>query len=139
MSTEIKDLTDRVIKEHRPVETHWHGEGPYHCTCGAEMNAVSEDALRWIFQFHCVSEGIALAQREIERLLAQEREKVRKMCAGAACWLCDEGTPLHKDGIHHKAKDGRATFSMCASTKIRQLDLTKDLASCSREEGGDAK
>ncbi len=65
MSREIKDLTDNVIKEHRPVETHWHGEGPYHCICGAEINAVSEDALRWIFQFHCVSEAIAYAQKEV--------------------------------------------------------------------------
>ena len=53
-----------------------------------------------------------------------EREKVREMCAKAAWnfmtggWMCD-------------AED--------VADEIRQLDLTKELAGSSAEEGGDAK
>jgi hypothetical protein len=164
----VKELTDMVCKEHRLVESHWHGEGPYHCKCGAKVKAVSEDALRWIFQFHCVSEGIAYAQKEIERLLADERkdvlmeilalnsklgctpqegykdladalrdtkhliadirrderEKVREMCA--AC--CDGEGGRDPNGPYEK---GAGQIKRA----IRQLDLTKELAGSSREEG----
>ncbi len=54
-----------------------------------------------------------------------ERERVREMCAGAACCLCEEGIPLHKDGLHHRSEDGSPTFTVCGSIKIRELDLTK--------------
>ncbi len=73
---------------------------------------------------------------EIERLLAQEREKVREMCLGTLRNL----RRLLKD----ISSEGEETFRICgekssalykAEKEIRQLDLTKDLADRSTEEG----
>lgn len=63
---------------------------------------------------------------EIERLLAQEREKVRELCSAALRKIEGGG-------------DGWNFAIARAEMIIRHLDLTKELAPSSREGGGDAK
>ncbi len=83
------------------------------------------------------------AAPEIERLLAEAREKVREMCYKAICPHCAKGNKPLGAGmvwLHFLEKrEGNTTESWsedCKANPIRQLDLTKDLAASSREEKG---
>ncbi len=68
---------------------------------------------------------------EIERLLAQERELMKKRCM----WACER---VASDPPTEEANGFMEGCHECEDA-IRQLDLTKDLAASSREEGGDAR
>ncbi|KKL05759.1 hypothetical protein LCGC14_2602840, partial [marine sediment metagenome] len=70
---------------------------------------------------------------EIERLLAGEREKVREMCVKAVkeMWREDEEMDERERGYIRAVRDGMR--------KIRQLDLTKDLAPSSTDEGKECR
>lgn len=70
---------------------------------------------------------------EIERLLADEWEKVREMCAVVA----DE-FPYSVHGTKKGTRKQECITNQHIADAIRQLDLTKDLAASSREKGGDA-
>jgi hypothetical protein len=68
---------------------------------------------------------------EIKRLLAAEREKVRKMCVVELVQLCGQWEAFTTGELDN---DGVAACHSAVAL-IRQLDLTKALAPSSREEG----
>ena len=85
--------------------------------------------------------------REIERFLADERERVREMCANAgsqragelrdllktieeSCGPCDVDAETERLRMENRAEE----LELVAAG-IRQLDLTEDLAPSSTEEG----
>ncbi|KKM63573.1 hypothetical protein LCGC14_1510180 [marine sediment metagenome] len=86
---------------------------------------------------------------EIERLLADEREKVREMCCSLRCGNCEanhelftvDGHYFHRVPVY--GEDNKTVVKtrsgLCLADAVRQLDLTKELAGSSAEEGGDAK
>ena len=81
---------------------------------------------------------------EVERLLAAERERVRRMCCRVMCFRCAEGNKPFDNGttwLHLLEKKVSSTTKEswnedCEAAAIRQLDLTKDLAPSREEEEG---
>ena len=78
---------------------------------------------------------------EIERLLADEREKVREMCCKVMCVRCAEGNKPFGSGttwqhslyaFREKREWKETWFENCEAAPVRQLDLT---APSSTEEG----
>ena len=89
------------------------------------------DVTGYAFQDSRANAAFQTAINEIERLLAQERERVREMC--------DEGLSYMKDNLEVKEAEasavtdglyekGRVSGLTIALGVIRGLDLTKDLA-----------
>ncbi len=91
------------------IERNWGGPGIYPCRCGASIEAVNEDVLRWIFLDHCVREAVK-----------QSRAKVLVACIKAA----DEHNSFNHD-------DGSPCSGYCGeiiASKIRSLrPAAKDL------------
>ncbi len=94
-----EEITEKLIQM-MTAESEW-------VKTGIELEEVHNGIRR-------VAEGVA---PHVERLLADEQEKVREMCCKAICPHCATGLELS-----------------CRAHAIRQLDLTKDLAPSSTEE-----
>ena len=72
------------------------------------------------------------------RLLADERERVREMCIHALVFMRDEAEVKYAEAgaiTSASYEHGAAAGLIAAIAEIRQLDLTKDLAPSSTEEG----
>ena len=120
-------------------------------------NEIVERLRRWYHDYHdrrhelgdrhcqgscqlVVANLMRVLQPEIERLLADERERVREDCCRATCMFCrgevsEVPALVERDGRgqwQHRCEDG--TTCICCAHHIRQLDLTKDLAASNREE-----
>ena len=105
----VEEITEKLIQM-MTAESEW-------VKTGIELEEVNNGIRR-------VAEGVAT---HVERLLAQEREKVREMCVKAVKELWREGEEMdeRQRGYIRAVRDSTST--------IRQLDLTKDLAASSRE------
>ena len=55
----------------------WNGPGTYTCRCGASIEAVNEDAFRWLFLHHCVEKGVKQARAEVLAACIAELKKQR--------------------------------------------------------------
>ena len=98
----VEEITEKLIQM-MTAESEW-------VKTGIELEEVHNGIRR-------VAEGVAT---HVERLLAQERERVREMCATAVNRI-------------YGGDDGWNYALVKACKAIRQLDLTKDLAPSTEE------
>ena len=125
----VEEITEKLIQM-MAAESEW-------VKTGIELEEVHNGIRR-------VAEGVA---PHVVRLLANEREKVREqLCCGVCRWctlkvhkhiIVEPAIFTRGEWLHHCKTGLRQWTETCLASQIRcvPLDLTKDLAPSSTEEG----